>query len=173
MEKTVERQEKNTFVSALRSELEDAGIVIVTRQSGLTVSQSTALRSQMREVDATYKVAKNTLSRIAIKGLSCEIILDYLSGPTAISYAQDPVAAAKVISKFAKANDKLEIVGGSFGGKKLSAAEIVQLGQLPSMDELRGTLIGLIQAPATKLARLTLEPAAQLARLCSAYANKS
>lgn len=169
----MERQEKETFVSTLRSELENAGIVIVTRQSGLTVAQSTDLRAKIREVEASYKVSKNTLTRLAVKGLSCEIILDYLNGPTAIAYAQDPVGAAKVISKFAKANDKLEIVGGAFGDKKLSAAEVHQLGQLPSLDELRGTLIGLLQAPATKIARIANEPACQLARLCSAYGNKS
>lgn len=169
----MERQEKETFVSTLRSELEDAGIVIVTRQTGLTVAQSTDLRDKMREVGANYKVAKNTLARLAVKGLSCEIILDDLSGPTAIAYAQDPSAVAKVITKFAKTNDKLEIVGGAFDGKRLSAADVHQLGQLPSLDELRGKLVGLVLAPATKLARLTMEPAAQLARLCSAYGNKS
>jgi large subunit ribosomal protein L10 len=127
----------------------------------------------MREAGASFKVAKNTLARLAVKVLDCEVITDHLTGPTAIAYSADPVAAAKIIAAFAKGNDKMKILGGSFKGKALSAADVQQLASLPSLDELRGKLIGLIQAPAGKIARLAQEPAAQLARLCSAYGQKA
>ena len=169
----MEREEKETFVSSLRTALESAEVVIVTSQTGLTVAQTTTLRSQMREAGASFKVAKNTLARLAVKVLDCEVITDHLTGPTAIAYSADPVAAAKIIAAFAKGNDKMKILGGSFKGKALSAADVQQLASLPSLDELRGKLIGLIQAPAGKIARLAQEPAAQLARLCSAYGQKA
>jgi len=169
---TVDRQEKELFVSDLRSSLDTAGLVIVTRQSGLTVAQSTDLRTKMYQAGGNFKIAKNTLARIAVKGLPCEGVTQYLSGPTAISYSVDPVAAAQVVVKFAKTNDKVEILGGALGSKILGAEEVRFLAQLPSLDELRGQIIGLVQAPATKIARLAKEPASLLARVFSAYGQK-
>jgi large subunit ribosomal protein L10 len=172
MEKTVDRQEKETFVSSLRSALEPAGIVVLTRQTGLTVSETTALRTKMHQVGASFKVAKNTLARIAMQGLGCEVMAAELNGPTAISYSQDPIAAAKVLSQFSKANEKLVIICGVLGDKLLPAESIHQLAKLPSLYELRGKVIGLIQAPATKVAGVLQAPAGQLARVFAAYSKR-
>lgn len=169
----MDRQEKEAFVSSLRSALETAEIVVISHQSGLTVAETTDLRLKMRQAGASFKVAKNTLARIALKGLPCEAVAEKLSGPTAISYSQDPVAAAKVLAKFSKTNEKLVIIGGILGDKLLAADAVHQLAKLPSLDELRGTIIGLIQAPATKVAGVVQAVPGQLARVFSAYSKKA
>lgn len=166
------RNEKTEVVSALHESLKEMGVVVVTRNLGLSVAQSTQLRQKMREVGAAYKVTKNRLAKIAIEGTDYAAIGDMLVGPIGLATSADPVAAAKVAVEFAKANDKLEIVGGAMGAQLLDAEGIKALATLPSLDEMRGMLIGLIQAPATKLARVTKEPAAQLARVFNAYAEK-
>lgn len=165
--------EKETFVTSLRAAIESAGIVIVTRQTALTVAESTDLRTKMRDAAANFKISKNTLARIAIKGLPCEVLSTHLTGPTGIAYSKDPVAAAKVIANFAKNNEKLEIVCGFFGQTFLDATAIQSLAKLPSLNELRGKIIGLIQAPATKVAGVVQAPAGQLARVFSAYGRQA
>ncbi|HWJ69531.1 MAG TPA: 50S ribosomal protein L10 [Sphingobium sp.] len=166
------RNEKTEVVSALHESLKEMGVVVVTRNLGLSVAQSTQLRQKMREVGATYKVTKNRLAKIAVEGTDYVAIGDLLVGPIGLATSADPVAAAKVAVDFAKTNDKLEIVGGAMGAQLLDADGIKALAALPSLDQMRATLIGLIQAPATKLAVVTKEPAAQLARVFNAYAEK-
>lgn len=168
----MDRTEKAQLVESLRSALRGAGLVVLTRQSGLTVSESLDLRRKIRVADAHFKIAKNTLLRLAVKGTSCESLIAHLKGPTALAYSEDPVAAAKVIAEFATKNDKLQIVGGVMGGSFLNAAGVKELATLPSLDELRGKLIGLVQAPATKLAIVLQTPARQLACVFSAYSKK-
>ncbi len=167
------KQEKETFVSDLRSALEASQIVIVFRQAGLTVAETMNLRSISRQANASVKISKNTLAKLAIQGLPCAVIQDQLSGPTALLYSTDPVAAAKALAQFAKGNQKIEIVCAAFGDKFLNADAVKQLATLPSLDELRGKLIGLIQAPATKIAGVVQAPAATLARVFSAYGRKT
>ncbi|WP_028970911.1 50S ribosomal protein L10 [Novosphingopyxis baekryungensis] len=166
------RAEKSQAVEELNSTFQDAAVVVVTRNLGLTVAASTDLRSQMRDAGASYKVAKNRLARIALDGTDYAPLSDLLTGPTALATSTDPVAAAKVAIDFAKTNDKLEIVGGAMGSTLLDADGIKALASMPSLDELRGTLIGLIQAPATKIARVVKEPSAKLARVFHAYGEK-
>jgi len=168
----MDRTQKTEVVSALNVTFGEAGVVVVTRNLGLTVAQSTELRGKMREVDASYKVTKNRLTKIAVKDTDYESISDLLTGPVALATSIDPVAAAKVVVDFAKTNDKLEVVGGAMGSTLLDVDGVKALASMPSLDELRGKLVGLIQAPATKLATLTQEPAAQLARVFNAYATK-
>lgn len=168
----MDRKSKEAFVMSLRSALKDAGIVIVTRQSALTVAESTDLRVKMRDAGANFKIAKNTLAKIAMKDLPCEALAEQFNGPTAIAYSKDPIAAAKVISNFSKENNKMEIVAGMFGDKMLDVRGVQELAKLPSLDELRGTIIGLVQAPATKIAGVHQAVASQLARVFSAYAAK-
>lgn len=168
----MDRQQKELFVSKLRAELDTAALVVVTRQSGLTVAESTQLRIQMFDAGGNFKVAKNSLARIAMDGLACAPSTQYLSGPTAISYSQDPIAAAKVVVNFAKTNDKIEILGGALDGRLLDSDGIKYLAALPSLDELRSQFIALLQAPAGKIARLSREPASLLARVFSAYGRK-
>lgn len=168
----MDRTQKSETVSALNATLSEAVSVVVVRNLGLTVAQSTTLRNQMRDAGAQYKVTKNRLAKIALDGTAYTGLADMLTGPTALATSSDPVAAAKIAVEFAKTNDKLEIVGGAMGDKVLDVEGVKALASLPSLDELRGTLIGLIQAPATKLAQIAAAPAGQLTRVFGAYAAK-
>ena len=168
----MDRAQKTELVAELKSTFEGTSVVIVTRNLGLTVAQSTALRNKMREAGASYKVSKNKLARIALEGTTYNAINDLLVGPTALSTSADPVAPAKVIVDFAKTNDKLEIVGGAMGETVLDVAGVKALAELPSLDELRAKIVGLIQAPATKVVQIVQAPAGQLARVFGAYAAK-
>ncbi len=164
----MDRSQKEGLVSLMREEFQDSKLVVVTQQSGLTVSESTALRRQIREAGAQYKVMKNTLAQIAIKGTTLEGLDKYLSGPTAFAYSKDPIAAAKATVKFASSNDKLKVVGAVLDGKLLSQVEVQALATLPSLDELRAKLLCIFNAPATQLARVIKEPASSLARVVQA-----
>jgi len=147
-------------------------VVVVTRNLGLTVAKSTELRTKMRDAGASYKVAKNRLAKRAAEGTPYAAIVDLLTGPTALATSDDPVAAAKVAIQFAKDNDKLEIVGGAMGDTLLDAEGVKALASMPSLDELRGKIVGLINAPATKVVQVIQAPAGQLARVFGAYAAK-
>ncbi len=168
----MDRAQKHETVEALNATFAQVAAVVVTRNLGLTVAQSTDLRQKMRDAGATYKVTKNRLARIAIAGTDYEGLGDLLVGPTAFATSPDPVAAAKVVVAFAKTNEKLEIVGGAMGSQILDVNGVKALAELPSLDELRAKIVGLMQAPATKLAQLTQAPAAKLARVFNAYATK-
>jgi large subunit ribosomal protein L10 len=169
----MDRSQKADSVAALNAVFNEVGVVVVTRNLGLTVAQSTVLRGKMRDAGATYKVAKNRLAKIAALETPCAGIGDFLTGPTALAWSIDPVAAAKVVVDFAKTTDKIEIVGGVIGGVVLDVDGVKALATMPSLDELRAKLIGLVQAPATKLAQLSTAPAAKLARVFAAYADKA
>jgi len=168
----MDRKEKSEVVTALNASLQQMGVVVITRNLGMTVAQSTDLRQKMRDAGAAFRVTKNRLAKIAIEGTDYAGIADMLTGPVGLAISTDPVAAAKVAVNFAKTNDRLEIIGGAMGTQILNAEGVKALASLPSLDELRGTIIGLLQAPATKLARVTAEPAAKLARVLNAYAEK-
>ncbi|QQN73057.1 MULTISPECIES: 50S ribosomal protein L10 [Croceicoccus] len=168
----MDRSQKTDAVAQLNATFNEVGVVVVTRNLGLTVAQSTDLRQKMREAGATYQVAKNRLAKRAIEDTDYTGIADYLTGPTALATSVDPVAAAKVAVEFAKTNDKLEIVGGSMGSQVLDEAGVRSLASMPSLDELRAKLVGLVNAPATKIAQLANAPAAKLARVFGAYAAK-
>jgi large subunit ribosomal protein L10 len=168
----MDRSQKADLVAELKNVFSETSVVVVTRNLGLTVAQSTDLRLKMRDAGAQFKVAKNRLALIALDGTRYSPIGDLLKGPTALATSTDPVAAAKVAVDFAKTNDRFEIVGGAMGDTLLDANGIKALAALPSLDELRATIVGLIQAPATKIARTVSEPGAQLARIFSAYAAK-
>ena len=165
----MDRSQKSESVAQLNAVFNEAGVVVVTRNLGLSVANSTELRSKMREAGASYKVAKNRLAKLALKDTDYVGIEEYLSGPTALAYSEDPVAAAKAAVDFAKTNDKLEIVGGSMGSQVLDEAGIKALASMPSLDELRGKIVGLVNAPATKVAQVVNAPANKLARVFGAY----
>lgn len=169
---SVDRAAKEELVAELNARFAASTAVIVTHQKGLTVAESQALRGAARKAGASYKVTKNRLTRLALEGTRYEALKELFTGPTAIAVSADPVAAAKVCVSFAKANEKLIIVGGAMGETRLDAQAIQALATLPSLDELRGKLIGLLQAPATKVAGVVQAPAAQLARVLNAYASK-
>ena len=166
----MDRSQKADLVAELKDVFADTGVVVVTRNLGLSVAQSSDLRSKMRDAGAQFKVAKNRLAKIALDGTDYSPISEFLVGPTALATSSDPVVAAKVAVEFAKTNDKFEIVGGAMGTTLLDVNGVKALAQLPSLDELRGTLIGLIQAPATKIARIAVEPASMMARVLAAKA---
>ncbi|AYJ87304.1 50S ribosomal protein L10 [Sphingomonas paeninsulae] len=168
----MDRAEKQDLVAELNASLATMGVVVVTRNLGMTVGQSTDLRTKMREAGASYKVTKNKLAKLAIEGTPYASLSDLLTGPTAFATSTDPVAAAKVAVEFAKTNDKFEIVGGAMGATVLDIDGVKALASLPSLDALRGKIVGLIQAPATKIVQIIQAPAGQLARVISAYAEK-
>ena len=166
------RSEKAEAIAELNQTFKDASLVVVTRQSGLTVQEVTDLRRKVRAAGASYKVAKNRLTLRALEGTSFKGLGSLFTGPTAIAYSKDPVAAAKVIAAFAKDNEKLSIVGGALGEETLDVAGVQALAALPSLDALRARIIGLLQAPATKVAGVLQAPAGQIARVFSAYGAK-
>ena len=168
----MDRSQKAAAVAELSDNFNEVGVVVVTRNLGMTVAQSTALRVKMRDAGASFKVSKNSLAKLAISNTDYAGIGELLTGPVALATSVDPVAAAKIAVEFAKTNDKLEIVGGAMGALVLNADGIKALASLPSLDELRAKLIGLVQAPATKLAQLVVAPAGKLARVFGAYATK-
>jgi len=168
----VNRSEKAEAIAELNRTFKDASLVVITRQSGLTVQEVTDLRRKIRAAGASYKVAKNRLTLRALEGTPFKALGTLFKGPTAIAYSKDPVAAAKVISAYAKDNEKLTIVGGALGENKLDVAGVQALASLPSLDALRGKIIGLLQAPATKIAGVLQAPAGQVARVFSAYGAK-
>lgn len=168
----MDRNEKADVVAELRATLTGAGAVVVARNLGMTVAQSSNLRNRMRDAGASFKVTKNRLAKIALDGTAYTGLSDMLTGPTGLATSDDPVTAAKIAVEFAKTTDKFEIVGGAMGATVLDVNGVKALAALPSLDALRATLIGLINSPATKLAQLANAPAGKLARVFGAYATK-
>lgn len=169
---SLSRSQKEQEVASFRERCESAETMVVVHNNGLTVAEMTDLRNQLRKEGASFKVTKNTLVRLALPGTKFEKTADLFTGPTGVAVSQDPVTAAKVVYGFAKKNDRLAILGGAMGTNVLDAAGVEKLAKMPSLDEVRATLVGLLQAPATKVARVVQAPPAQLARVVGAYAEK-
>ena len=168
----MDRTQKKDWVGSLHGSLGEVGLVVVTHYKGLTVAEMTALRGKMRAAGASFKVTKNRLTKLALAGTEFENLADLFVGPTAIASSSDPVAAAKVIVEFAKTNDKLKILGGSLGSNRLDIDGVKALATLPSLDELRAKLLGMLSTPATRIAGVLQAPAGQLARVLKAKADK-
>ena len=168
----MDRAQKEAAVAGLNQTLGEVNLVVVTQQSGLTVYESMMLRRKVREAGAGFKVTKNRLTRLALEGTRFRALQPLMTGPTALAFSEDPVAAAKVCVEFAKQNEKLTIIGGALGEQLLDLDGVQALAKLPSLDELRGKLVGLLQAPATKVAGVLQAPAGQLARVVSAYGSQ-
>ena len=169
----MDRAEKRELVTDLNQAFKGAGSVVVAHYAGITVAQMNDLRVKMRTAGGTVKVAKNRLAKIALQGTESESIIDLFKGQTLIAYSEDPVAAPKVASDFAKGNDKLIILGGAMGKTALDADGVKALATMPSLDELRAKIVGMIQTPATRIAGVVQAPAGQLARVIGAYARKN
>ena len=172
-ELAVDRAAKAESITELSGVFKTSNVVVVAHYSGLTVAQMQTLRKQMKLAGAQVKVAKNRLAKIALKDTDVASISTLLKGPTVLAYSGDPVAAPKVAVDFAKANEKFVILGGSMGKTALDLNGVKALASLPSLDELRGKIVGLLVAPATKIAQLVNAPAAKVARVVQAYASKS
>ncbi|MBB43333.1 MAG: 50S ribosomal protein L10 [Rhodospirillaceae bacterium] len=164
----MDRLQKEDLVGNLKDIFSTANLVVVTRPVGLTVAESTDLRTKMRDAGALFRVTKNRITRLALAGTTFEPLSDLFSGPTAIAYSDDPITAAKVAVKYAGENDKLQIVGGGLYDQILDSEGIANLAKLPSLDELRGKLVGLISTPATRIAGVMQAPGGQLARVLQA-----
>jgi large subunit ribosomal protein L10 len=167
----VDRARKQKLVASLRQDLEEVVCLVVTHQSGLDVAEATQLRRQVRGVGARFRVTKNRLARRALAGTGFEGLSPLFTGPTAIAYSRDPVAAAKAVVEFASRSPKLTIIGGGLAGRAMDPAGVKELASLPSLAELRARLIGLLVAPATRLAAILQTPAGQLARVLAAHAE--
>jgi len=168
----MDRAEKQDAIEAIKDVFASSGAVVVTHYSGLTVAEMTDLRGRLRQEGAKLQVVKNTLVKKALDGAVGEAGDALFSGPVAIAFAPDPVSAAKVATAYAKDNEKFTVVGGLMGDQVLDKKAVTSLASLPSLDQLRGKIIGLIQAPATKVAGVLQAPAGQLARVFGAYAAK-
>ena len=168
----MDRAQKAEAIETLKGVFADSGAVVVTHYLGLTVAEMTDLRTRLRKEGAKLQVVKNTLATKAMGGRAGDAGDALFKGPVAIAYAKDPVAAAKVTTDYAKTNDKFSVVGAVLGSTVLDDKGVGALATLPSLDQLRATLIGLIQAPATKVAGVLQAPAGQLARVFNAYATK-
>ncbi len=168
----MDRIQKEQLVATLNELFTSTTLMVVTCPIGLTVAQATDLRRRMREAGAGYKVTKNRLTRLALKGTKFEPLSDLFTGPTAIAYSEDPVAAAKVAVGFAEKNEHLSILGGAIGERVLDVGAVTRLAKLPSLDELRSSLLALFNTPATRIATVLAAPGTQLARVTNAYATK-
>ena len=168
----MDRKEKSELVASLHEKFVAAGLVVVTHNQGLTVEEMTDLRRKVRGAGAGFKVTKNRLTRLALAGTKFQGLDNLFTGPTAIAYSHDPVAAAKVVVDFAKVNEKLVILGAGLGEKVLDTEGVKALATLPSLDELRAKLLAMLQTPATRIAGVLQAPGGQIARVLSAYANK-
>ena len=164
----MDRAEKESMVASLHQTFEDASIVVVTHYSGLTVAEMGELRDQMREAGAVFKVTKNRLTRRALEGTKYQPLEEMFTGPTAIAYSEDPVAAAKAAVNFSKTNDKLIVLGGALGDEQLDVNAVKSLASLPSLDELRAKIVAMISTPATRIAVVLQAPAGQVARVLGA-----
>lgn len=169
----MDRAQKQELVTTLHGVFKDTSVIVVAHYAGLSVAQMTKFRRQMKDAGGKVKVTKNRLAKLALRGTDAEGIAGLLTGPTVLAYSSDPVATAKVATTFAKENDKLVILGGAMGKTVLDPKGVKALAELPSLDQLRAQILGLIQAPAGKIARLVAEPGAQLARVIKAYADKA
>ncbi len=169
----MDRIEKREFVAELATVFADTSMVVVTRNDGMTVADVTELRRRMRAAGASFKVAKNRLALLALEGSRFDGLSPLMKGPTAISWSTDPVAVAKAAVDFAKINDKFVLIGGALGPQVLDASGVKALAELPSLDSLRAKLLGLLAAPATRIAGVLQAPAGQLARVFAAYADAS
>lgn len=169
----MDRSQKADAVAQLNAVFNEVSVVVVTRNLGMSVAQSTALRGKMRDAGASFKVAKNSLAKLAVENTDYVGLGEMLIGPVGLAWSKDPVAAAKAAVEFAKTNDKLGIVGGSMGSVVLDEAGIRALASMPSLNELRARLVGLVNAPATKIAQVVTAPAAKVARVFAAYADKA
>ena len=168
----MKRSDKNNFVQNLKEELKNSSSVVVAHYSGLSVAETDNLRKEMRSNGAKFKVTKNRLTKIALTGTPYESIEDLFTGPTAIAYSSDPVAPARVSVEFEKKFENFKILGGSYEGEKIDNAKINFLATLPSLDQIRAKLLGLVNAPAQKIASITQAPGGQLARLINARSEQ-
>ena len=168
----MKRSDKNDFVQNLKEELKNSSSVVVAHYAGLSFAETDNLRKEMRSNGAKFKVTKNRLTKIALTGTPYESIEDLFTGPTAIAYSSDPVAPARVSVEFEKKFENFKILGGSYEGEKIDNAKINFLATLPSLDQIRAKLLGLLNAPAQKIASITQAPGGQLARLINARSEQ-
>lgn len=167
------RAEKTEFIEGLNKSVAASSVVLVAHYKGLTVAEITDLRNKVRASGAGFKVTKNKLTQRALKSTPFEQISKMFVGPTAIAYSSDPVAVAKVLSEFAKANEKLVLLGGAFGETLLDSKKVIELSKMPSLNELRAKIIAMIQTPATRIAGILQAPGGQVARVIAAHSKKA
>lgn len=168
----MDRTEKREFVAGLHDALSGVSMIVITRNQGLTVAEATELRRRMRAAGATFKIAKNRLAHLALEGTQFDGIKPLLKGPTALAWAEDPVAVAKTTVEFARTNEKFVLIGGALGSRTLDAAGIRALAELPSLDTLRARIVGMITTPPTRIAGVLQGPGGQLARVFGAFAKR-
>ena len=167
------RQEKQLCIEDLRSSFSENGVAVIVKQSGLTVKEACVLRKKLLEANASYKVSKNTLAKVAIRGTEFEVLEKDFSGPTAIAFSKDPVSVAKVICDFAKdREDKFEVVGGFYNASRLSEEDVINLSKLPTLDELKSKLIAIIKTPSQNVFSCVRGVPEKLTRVINEFSKK-
>lgn len=169
----MDKLKKAQVVASLQEGFSAAGTIVVTHYKGLTVAEITNLRQDMRKLGAEFKVTKNSLAKLALKDTKYAALTELLVGPVAIAYSKDPIAAAKAVVEFANDNEKLIILGGAVGTESVDISRIKTLAKLPSLDQLRSKIIGMITTPATRIACVLQAPGSQVARVIAAHAAKN
>ncbi len=169
----MDRAQKEQLVDDLGQIFESSGVVVVAHYEGMTVAEMQDLRAHMREAGGSVRVAKNKLAKIALEGKPCASIAEYLEGMTVLAYSEDPVAAAKVVDKYAKENDKLVVLGGAMGDTALDVAGVKAVAGMPSREELIASVVGCIGAPASNIAGAIGAPASGIASILSTIEEKA
>ena len=169
----MDRAQKEKVVDELGQIFESSGVVVVARYEGLTVAEMQDLRGAMREAGGSVRVAKNRLAKIALEGKPAASIVDYLKGMTVLAFSEDPVAAAKVMDKYAKGNDKLVILGGAMGDTALDSAGVAAVAKMPSREELIAQIVSCIGAPAANIAGAIGAPASNIASILTTIEEKA
>jgi large subunit ribosomal protein L10 len=169
----VERAEKAELITSLQASFATAGSIVVAQNAGLTVADLENLRKQMKQAGGTIKVAKNRLAKLALKETDNADISALFTGPTVVAFAKDPMTAPKVAAAFADKNQKFVVLGGAMGKTGLDAANVKALATMPSLDQLRATLAGMLKQPGTRIASVLQAPGGAVARVISAHAEKS
>ncbi len=168
----MDRTEKTELVKSLVSDFNSSEVIVVAHYTGLNVSEMENLRVQMKQAGGQVKVAKNRLAKLALKETQNADISELFKGPTLVAYSNDPVTAPKIAVNFAKGNEKLVILGGAMGETELDADGIKSLASMPTLDELRAKIAGLLTRPSANIAAILQAPGGQVARVISAYSDK-
>ena len=166
------KEQKKSYISEMSASFENSEAVLVTHYQGLTVKQLDDLRKQMREHGIQFKITKNRITKIALEKTKCKDLADLFKGPAAVALSEDAISSAKILTKFSKENKNLKILGGIMGKEILDVAAVANVATLPTLDEARAKIVGILTSPAQKIASILLAPASKIAILALEKSKK-
>ena len=166
------KEQKKSYISEMTAQFENSESVLVTHYQGLTVKQLDSLRKQMREHGIQFKITKNRITKLALEKTKCKNLTNLFTGPTAVALSKDAISTAKILTKFSKENINLKILGGIMGKEILDVAAVANIATLPTLDEARAKIIGILTTPAQKIVSILLAPASKIAILALEKSKK-